>query len=255
MSEKPIHICLVSVHGLIRASHLELGRDADTGGQVLYVVELAKALAAQPGVGKVDLITRRINASNVDDIYAQPSEALTKNATIVRIEAGGDAYLPKEQLWDHLDSFVDNLYNYYKAEGVTPDVLHSHYADAGYVGSRLSYLLGAPLIHTGHSLGRVKRGRLIASGLDSATVEQRYNMNRRLAAEEQTLATAARVITSTHQEIEEQYELYDFYRPEAMRVVPPGTDMSRFHPPSGNEHESAMAASTTAWTSVGVERM
>ena len=37
---------------------LELGRDADTGGQVLYVVELAKALAQQPGVAQVDLVTR-----------------------------------------------------------------------------------------------------------------------------------------------------------------------------------------------------
>ncbi len=242
MSEKPLHICLISVHGRIRASRLELGLDADTGGQVLYVVELAKALAAQPGIAQVDLITRRINAQDIDDSYAQRTEPLSDNATIVRIDAGGDAYLPKEQLWDHLDSFVDNLYDYYKEAGENPDVIHSHYADAGYVGSRLSYLLGAPLVHTGHSLGRVKRGRLLASGVDSATIESRYNMSRRLTAEEQTLASAARVITSTHQEIEEQYELYDFYRPEAMRVVPPGTDLSRFHPPTGNENESSMAA-------------
>jgi len=242
MSGKKTHICLISVHGLIRGNNLELGKDADTGGQVLYVVELAKALSEQSNIAQVDLITRKINSPGLDDIYSQAIEQIGPKASIVRIEAGGDNYLPKEQLWEHLDSLVDNLCEYYKNAAVTPDVLHSHYADAGYVGSRLSYLMNVPLVHTGHSLGRVKRRRLLASGIDSETVELRYNMARRLAAEEQTLASAARVITSTHQEIEEQYEMYDFYRPEAMRVIPPGTDLSRFHPPRGGEDESEMSA-------------
>ncbi len=241
MSEPQIRICLISVHGLIRAKHLELGKDADTGGQTLYVVELAKALAQQPEVAHVDLVTRRIETPEVDEVYAQPEEMLAPNATIVRIEAGGLDYLPKEQLWEHLDSFVDNLHDYYKGLGTTPDVVHSHYADAGYVGSRLSFILDVPLVHTGHSLGRVKRRRLLASGLDLSEIDARYQMSRRLAAEEQTLASASRVITSTHQEITEQYELYDFYRPEAMRVIPPGTDLSRFHPPKGPEQDSAIA--------------
>ena len=242
MSVESPHICLISVHGLIRADNLELGCDADTGGQVLYVVELAKALASQPGVATVDLVTRKMDSDSVDDIYAREVEALGANAQIIRIAAGGDDYLPKEQLWDHLDSLTDNLHDYYQRLGKVPDVIHSHYADAGYVGSRLSHMMGVPLIHTGHSLGRVKRRRLMASGLDSATIDTRYNMARRMAAEEQTLACANRVITSTHQEIEEQYELYDCYHPEAMRVIPPGTDLSRFHPPRGDEAESAMAA-------------
>lgn len=241
MPEKPLHLCLISVHGLIRSEKLELGRDADTGGQVLYVVELARALAATDGVARVDLVTRRLHHESLDSAYAQPIEALAPNANIIRINAGGDAYLPKEQLWEHLDTFVDNLKDHYAAEGTAPDVIHSHYADAGYVGSRLSYLLNVPLVHTGHSLGRVKRRRLFASGVDTETIEKIYNMGRRLAAEEQTLASAARVITSTHQEIAEQYELYDFYRPEAMRVIPPGTNLSRFRPPRGNESDSDMA--------------
>lgn len=241
MSDSPLHICLISVHGLIRSDDLQLGLDADTGGQVLYVVELARALAAEATVGRVDLVTRRISSGSHGSDYAQPSEKLADNANIIRIEAGGDQYLPKEQLWEHLDSFVDNLKFYYAEQGVSPDVIHSHYADAGYVGSRLSYLLDVPLVHTGHSLGRVKRRRLFASGVDTETIEKSYNMSRRLAAEEQTLASAARVITSTHQEIEEQYELYDFYRPDAMRVIPPGTNLARFQPPLGNEADSDMA--------------
>jgi len=121
-----------------------------------------------------------------------------------------------------------------------PDILHSHYADAGYVGASLANQLGLPLIHTGHSLGRVKRRRLLASGLSTEDVEQRYNMARRIEAEEAALATAERVITSTYQEIEEQYELYDYYQPERMCVVPPGTDLNHFMPPSGDELNSPL---------------
>jgi len=43
-----LYLQLFSIHGLIRGKNLELGRDADTGGQTKYVVELAKALGEQP---------------------------------------------------------------------------------------------------------------------------------------------------------------------------------------------------------------
>ena len=54
-TSKPLYIVLISIHGLIRGRDLELGRDADTGGQTKYVVELTKALARQPQVDRVDL--------------------------------------------------------------------------------------------------------------------------------------------------------------------------------------------------------
>lgn len=233
------YIVLLSIHGLIRGHDLELGRDADTGGQTLYVVELAQALARQPGVGRVDLITRRVVDDQVCADYAQPIEVISENLRIVRINAGPQGYIPKEQLWDHLDGFADNLADFFQLNNAFPDLLHSHYADAGYVGSRLANLLGIPLIHTGHSLGRVKRSRFLASGLSAERIEERFNMGRRIAAEEMTLATAQRVITSTHQEIEEQYELYDHYQPDQMRVVPPGTNLQQFRPPAGDELNSA----------------
>ncbi len=241
MGEKGLYLCLISVHGLIRGHDLELGRDADTGGQTKYVVELTNALARQPGVAKVELLTRLVDDPEVDDIYSMPREDLEAGASIVRIPAGF-GYIPKEQLWEHLDSFADNAIDYLNNQPRLPDLLHSHYADAGYVGSRLSHILGIPLVHTGHSLGRVKRSRLLASGLDASQVEQRYNMTRRVQAEELTLASAERIITSTSQEIEEQYELYDYYQPEQMVVIPPGTDMTRFHPPEGLEGQSPIAA-------------
>jgi len=241
VAEDTLYICLLSVHGLVRGRDLELGRDADTGGQTKYVVELASALARQPDVGKVELLTRFIDDPQTDDIYRLPVEKIADTAQIVRIEAGPPTYLPKEQLWDYLDSFVDNALEYLKSRGRMPHLLHSHYADAGYVGSRMSHILGIPLIHTGHSLGRVKRRRLLAAGLDAHDIEERYSMARRIEAEEQTLASAERVIASTHQEIEQQYGLYDHYQPEQMRVVPPGTDLTRFHPPEGDEWQHPIA--------------
>lgn len=235
-----LYIALLSIHGLIRGKNLELGRDADTGGQTLYVLELAQALARRPEVARVDLITRRVVDDAVADDYAAPIETLAKNLRIVRINAGPDEYIPKEQLWDHLDVFADNVDSFFRENDLFPDIIHSHYADAGWVGAILANLLGVPLIHTGHSLGRVKRLRLLAGGLSNPELEERYHMARRVEAEELVLATAERVITSTHQEIEEQYELYDHYQPDQMRVIPPGTDLTQFMPPTGDELNSPL---------------
>jgi sucrose-phosphate synthase len=235
------YLVLISIHGLIRGHDLELGRDADTGGQIKYVVDLAKALAEHDAVEKIDLITRRIVDETVSDDYAIPVEVLSDKARIVRIDAGPEEYIPKEQLWDHLDSFMDNLTSWLNEQPRMPDVVHSHYADAGYVGVRLANLLGVPLIHTGHSLGRDKRNRLLASGLSHDEIECTYNMARRIDAEEEILANADLVITSTHNEIEAQYGLYNYYDPERMSVVPPGTDLTLFHPPQGNEETSFAA--------------
>jgi sucrose-phosphate synthase len=229
------YVLLLSVHGLIRGDSLELGRDADTGGQTKYVVDLARALGQRPEVERVDLVTRRVVDRAVSDDYAQPLETLTDKARIVRIDAGPEQYIAKEQLWDHLDSFTDNLMNWLNEQPRLPDVVHSHYADAGYVGVRLANLLGVPLVHTGHSLGRDKRKRLLARGLARQEIEQAYNIGRRIDAEEDILANADLVITSTHNEIEEQYGLYDYYDPGRMSVIPPGTDLVQFHPPSPDE--------------------
>ena len=235
-----LYISLISVHGLIRADNLELGRDADTGGQTLYVLELAQALSERPEVAKVELFTRLVKDDAVGSEYAQPSEKINDKLSIVRMEAGPEGYIFKEQLWDYLDTFTDNMMEYFRDQEHYPDIIHSHYADAGYVGSQLANQLSIPLIHTGHSLGRVKRARLFANGVPTEDIESQYNMSRRINAEEHVLATAQRVITSTHQEIEEQYEIYDFYQPEQMRVIPPGTNLNQFQPPRGDEITSEL---------------
>lgn len=230
------YILLISIHGLIRGHDLELGRDADTGGQTKYVVDLAHALGERDDVERIDLVTRRIIDSTVSDEYAKSVENITDKVRIVRIDAGPEEYIAKEQLWDHLDSFMDNLTIWLNEQPRLPDLIHSHYADAGYVGIRLANLLGIPIFHTGHSLGRDKRKRLLARGLSRQEIEQTYNMERRIDAEEDILANADLVIASTHNEIEEQYGLYNYYDPARMAVIPPGTNLIQFHPPRKDEN-------------------
>ncbi len=232
---KKRYLLLISIHGLIRGHNLELGRDADTGGQTKYVLDLARSLAQFDDVDQVDLVTRRIIDPAVSEDYMQPVEQISDKVQIIRIDAGPGEYIPKEQLWNHLDSFMDNLVNWLNEQHRMPDLVHSHYADAGYVGVKLSNLLSVPLVHTGHSLGRDKRKRLLARGLSREEIEQTYNIARRIDAEEEILANADLVITSTHNEIEEQYGLYNYYDPQRMTVIPPGTDLEQFHPPSQDE--------------------
>ena len=240
-SRRGIYIVLISIHGLIRGKDMELGSDADTGGQTKYVVEVARALGEHPGVARVDLVTRRIVDDQIDPDYAVPEEALSQHARIIRVDCGDEGYIPKEQLWDSLENFSDNLLNYLNEQERKPDVIHAHYADAGHVGVFLANHLGIPLVFTGHSLGRSKRGRLLASGMKGRDIELRYNMKRRIEAEEATLGVADCVITSTHQEVEDQYGLYDYYQPSQMRVVPPGTDLDMFSPPTGDEDQGYIA--------------
>ncbi|MFZ5576093.1 MAG: HAD-IIB family hydrolase [Pseudomonadota bacterium] len=228
---RDLYVLMLSVHGLMRGQALELGRDADTGGQTLYVIELAKALGRHPRVTQVDVITRLVDDPAVSPDYAVPVEALGERARLVRLPCGPRRYLRKESLWNHLDQLVDRIIGYLRQQSRLPDVIHSHYADAGYVGVQLSQLLGIPLVHTGHSLGRCKRQRLLDHGRKASTIERQFNFARRIAAEEEVLAHAALVVTSTAQESTEQYGLYDNHQPGRMSVIPPGTDTSRFAPP------------------------
>ncbi len=237
-----MYIMLISVHGLIRGHNLELGRDADTGGQTRYVVELARALGESQEVERVDLVTRLVVDPKISPDYAVPVEAIAPNVNIIRLPFGPRRYLRKEVLWPHLDSMADQALKFIRGVGRVPDIIHSHYADAGYVGARLAGLLGIPLIHTGHSLGREKRRRLIDQGMSPHAIESQYNITRRIEAEELAMDTASLVIASTHQEIETQYSQYANYQPKRMQVVPPGTDLSRFHPPKGISRDSSIQA-------------
>ena len=202
---KGLFIQLYSIHGLIRGNNPELGRDADTGGQIKYVLELANALSRDERVGKVELVTRQIKDKNVSGDYTKPVEEITDKFDIVRIRCGGGKYLRKELLWDHLEEFVDKSIIHIKSIGRLPDIIHSHYADAGYVCSELTKFFGIPFVHTGHSLGRDKKRKLLSEGVSEEEMEKRYRIDHRLNVEEEIIYYADMIVTSTRQEIIKQY--------------------------------------------------
>jgi sucrose-phosphate synthase len=236
-----LYVLSLSVHGLVRGVNIELGRDADTGGQVAYVVDQARALAAHPDVSRVDLVSRLVDDDRIDPSYARPFERLADGAQIVRLPFGPARYLHKESLWPYLDGLLDEVTRHIRRVGRVPDVVHGHYADAGLVGAELAKVLGVPFFFTGHSLGRVKRDRLLLAGKDAEAIEERYHLRTRIEAEERALETATVVIASTRQEVDEQYAAYDYYDPVEMRVIPPGVDVGRFSPPGEGWREPAIA--------------
>ncbi len=229
-SDSPLKISLISLHGLIRAQDCELGRDADTGGQVKYVLELARELAKHPNVSDVEVLTRQIIDSRVSEDYARLEEPISENAKIVRIPFGPKRYLRKEALWPYIEMFIDQTLVHFRRSGL-PSIIHGHYADAGLAGAQLARLLHIPFIFTGHSLGRVKKQRLLLGKSDPESLERKYRFRLRTEAEEIALETAAMVVTSTSQEVHDQYELYDHYVPGRMEVIPPGVDLTSFSPP------------------------
>jgi sucrose-phosphate synthase len=121
-----LYVLSLTIHGLVRATEIELGRDADTGGQVSYVVDQARALAHHPDVERVDVVTRLIQDRRVDESYSRPFEPIYRGAQIVRIPFGPRRYLRKETLWPHLDSLLDQLTRYIRMQERTPDVIHGH---------------------------------------------------------------------------------------------------------------------------------
>ncbi|KAL5783087.1 hypothetical protein ACOSP7_008116 [Xanthoceras sorbifolium] len=281
--EKKLYIVLISLHGLIRGENMELGRDSDTGGQVKYVVELARALGTMPGVCRVDLLTRQVSAPDVDWSYAEPTEMLNQRSTensiqelgessgayIIRLPFGPkNKYIPKEHLWPHIPEFVDaalsHIIQMSKVLGeqigggqpVWPVAIHGHYADAGDSAALLSGALNVPMVFTGHSLGRDKLEQLLKQGRQSREeINSTYKIMRRIEAEELTLDASEIVITSTRQEIEEQWRLYDGFDPVLERklrarikrgvschgrfmprmvVIPPGMEFHHIVPHDGD---------------------
>ena len=105
--EQGLRILIINIHGLLRGNGLEIGRDADNGGQTRYVYEVAEELSHNPEVSHVDIFTRRIIDDSLSEDYSLAMEMINEKLTIHRISFGGKKYRMKEQLWDHLDEFVE----------------------------------------------------------------------------------------------------------------------------------------------------
>jgi len=231
-----LYVVMVSIHGLVRGEEMELGKDADTGGQVKYVVDMARELGRHPHVARVDLFTRLVgpNIDGVDESYSVPLEPLDGpdgRSFVRRLQCGDSSvYYPKEQLWPHLREYSDRCVpviqqtlaalNAQSDDRIRLACVHGHYADAGEIAANVACTLGVPMVLTGHSLGRNKLEHLLRGGrISPAEVEKKYNISRRIEGEERALNVADIVITSTAQEIAEQWALYDGYAPRLASVL------------------------------------
>ncbi|KAJ6372677.1 hypothetical protein OIU76_027070 [Salix suchowensis] len=139
---------------------------------------------------------------------------------------------------------------------VWPVAIHGHYADAGDSAALLSGALNVPMLLTGHSLGRDKLEQLLKQGrLSRDEINSTYKIMRRIEAEELSLDVSEIVITSTRQEIEEQWRLYDGFDPilerklrarirrnvscygrfmPRMAIIPPGMEFHHIVPQDGD---------------------
>ncbi|MDZ4709843.1 MAG: HAD family hydrolase [Saprospiraceae bacterium] len=228
--ENGYYIHLFSPHGLIRFNNPEIGRDKDTGGQVKYVIELLESLSHHPQVRKVDLFTRRIIDKRVSPSYEKEIETVNEKARIVRISCGGNTYRQKENLWDYLDEFIDKTLRFLDKEADFPDVVHGHYADGNYLAGQVSEIFGVPFLATGHSLGRNKKSLLLQEGMLPEKIEEKFNMQRRIEVEENTLQTADVIIVSTQHIIDTQYAMYNNAASGRFKVIPPGVNPELFYP-------------------------
>ena len=228
LKHPPLYLMHISLHGLIKGVNPEIGCDADTGGQVRYVLDLMETLGRDRRVRKVELLTRKITDPRVSPDYAVAHEPLSEKASIRRVAFGPGRYIRKELLWPHLSECIDAILAMIRTQRDVPDILHAHYADAGLVAARLSKVLGVPVVFTGHSLGRFKLANLLARGRKRARLYETFSFTERIEAEEETIENASLIVASSRNEEDEQYKLYDHYNPRRITVNPPGCDLARY---------------------------
>ncbi len=217
----------------------------DFGGQLVYVKEVALALARM-GV-KVDIVTRRVvdpawpAFAGAEDRY----DGYPDNPRIIRLDCGGPAFLEKERLWEHLPAFADAFMDFYGTE--MPDFATGHYGDGGWCGVLIQARCGLPFSLTGHSLGAQKLDKLGMNPENFTAMESRYHFSKRIAAERLSMSRSAVIITSTSQERFEQYG-HPLYQgavsvtdEEKFAVIPPGVNMDIFSTSPGADDEAARA--------------
>jgi mannosylfructose-phosphate synthase len=216
-------VLMLSLHGYV-AAEPELGLP-DTGGQVVFVLELAKHLR-DLGL-TVDVVTRRFeNQPEVDE--------MGPNLRVWRIPFGGQDFIRKEDMHDHLDDFIKSFSKALAERQISYDYINSHYWDAGYAAQRIGEELDIAHIHTPHSLGSWKREGM--SG-DPQEIESDYRFEERIRKEFLTYRRCDRVVATTNQQAEILREAYDV--PEHLiSLIPPGIDEGRFTPITRKETQA-----------------
>jgi D-inositol-3-phosphate glycosyltransferase len=200
-------IAMLSVH----TSPLATLGGREAGGMNVYVRELSRALADRGYA--VDVFTRR------DSADAPETQPFGPNARVVNIDAGPAAPIEKEAIAGHLGDFEKAVVAFAERDGLTYDVVHSHYWMSGVVARPLAERWGAPHVAMFHTLGEVKNRARATE----------HEPRSRIDAERAVAMAADRiVVASTH----EKHLLTALYGADADRiaVVPCGVDLDLFAP-------------------------
>ena len=186
----------------------------DAGGMNVYIDQTARRLAAR-GV-EVEIFTRATSSEQ------PPVAELTPGVLVRHIVAGPFEGLDKQELPGQLCSFAAGVMRAEaRSEPGHYDVIHSHYWLSGQVGYLARDRWGVPLVHSAHTLAKVKNAALAA--------DDEPEPRGRLIGEEQVVAEADRLIANTAAEAGELTTLYDA-DPRRIDVVPPGVDTDVFAP-------------------------
>ncbi|CAL9670434.1 D-inositol 3-phosphate glycosyltransferase [Actinosynnema sp. ALI-1.44] len=212
-------VAVLSVH----TSPLEQPGTGDAGGMNVYIVQTAVRMARR-GV-EVEIFTRATSSD------LPPVAELAPGVKVRHVVAGPFEGLGKEELPGQLCAFTAGVL---RAEARHDpghyDAVHSHYWLSGQVGWLARERWGVPLVHTAHTLAKVKNANLASCD----TPEPRM----RVIGEEQVVAEADLLVANTDVEAGELIKLYDA-DPAKVAVVPPGVDLDRFTP---GDREAARAA-------------
>jgi D-inositol-3-phosphate glycosyltransferase len=201
---------MISVH----TSPLDQPGTGDAGGMNVYVVELAKRLAARDVA--VEVYTRATSAGLPPTVEAYPG------VTVHNVHAGPLEGLSKAELPGQLCVFAREVL---RAEARHDqgwyDLVHSHYWLSGQVGALVRDRWGVPLAHTMHTMAKVKNDSLAAGDAPEPST--------RVIGEQQVVEAADMLIANTDIEAKQLIELYDA-DPGRVEVVHPGVDLSVFRP-------------------------
>ena len=203
-------LAMISLH----TSPLDQPGIGDAGGMNVYVVELARRLAMR-GI-EVDIFTRSTNSALL------PMVALDDGVSVRHIHAGPFEGLTKNELPAQLCVFAREVL---RAEAAQPvghyDAVHSHYWLSGQVGALARDRWGVPLVHTMHTMARVKNDALA----DGDAPEP----DARIIGEDQVVEAADMLIANTDVEAQQLINLYGAH-PGRVEVVHPGVDLATFRP-------------------------
>ena len=210
MSSLPSRIAVLSIH----TSPLDQPGTGDAGGMNVYVVETAKRIAAAGTA--VEIFTRATSSD------LPPALELAPGVLVRHVTAGPYEGLLKADLPGQLCAVTSGVM---RVEATHPegwfDLIHSHYWLSGQVGWLASERWGVPLVHSMHTMAKVKNLELAAGDVPEPMV--------RVIGEEQVVAAAARLVANTADEARQLIDLYGA-DPQAVDVVHPGVDLEQFTP-------------------------